>query len=653
MDRLRTFGIVAHVDAGKTTLTERILFDAGVQRWLGSVEEGTAAMDWMPAERARGISITAAATRVQWGGMTLQIVDTPGHVDFVAEVQRSLLVLDAVVVVVDGVRGIESQTESVWQLADERGLPKLAFVNKLDRDGADYARVVAELGARFSVRALPLVLPLADAAGGFAGLGDALTGAVQWFDGVPPPALHAQIATQLREAHERLVEAAADADDRLLADVVAGRPIAPDEVRRVLRGELAAGRVVPVLAGSALWNRGVDWLLDAVVAWFPGLGELPRRGLWAAERAGEPEAPFCGFVFKVQHVDRVWNFLRVVRGRGVVGQQWMRGGDPRSAFQVQELCSVHADRSSSIQEARPGEIVVLPGELGLRTGDTVCAMGHPVVLEPPRFASPVLAMAFEPERTEDLARLAAALREIAVDDPTLRVERHQDRIVVAGMGELHLEVVADLVRARSGLRFHASRPMVELREVPQGPMAAMAEVHAVVDGADCMAACEVRVEPCSGGMPATVEHSDLSPEVGVVAEELRHMVRLGRVVPLHGARVRVESTRWLGGRSPNLPLLEQAAGRALALALERAGTVVLEPWVRIDLWCPEQASSPVLADLAARDVELQSVAAGSLGMRALGRARLARMLGYITRLRSMTKGRGRVLLRPDGFAPQA
>lgn len=649
MDRLRTFGIVAHVDAGKTTLTERILFDAGAQRWLGSVDEGTAAMDWMPAERARGISITAAATRVRWGGQTLQIVDTPGHVDFVAEVQRCLLVLDAVVVVVDGVRGIESQTEAVWQLADERGLPKLVFVNKLDRDGADFAKVVADLPGRFSVRSVALVVPLVDEVGVFAGLGDAMTGAVQWFDGAPARALLPVISATLLAAHERLVEVAADADDEILAGVVAGQRIEVERLRRVLRLEIASGRLVGVLGGSALWNRGVDWLLDSVVGLLPSRQELPRRGLWAVARAGDPAAPFGGFVFKVQHADQVWTFLRIVRGALVPGQQLMRGGEPIGEVPLGGLCLVHADRATPIDAAAAGEIVVLTGELGLRTGDTLHAPDHPLVLECPEFSLPVLAMAFEPERAEDLGKLATSLRELAADDPTLRVVLQQGRIQVAGMGELHLEVVADLVRARSGVRFTCSLPMVDLREVPTLLARGNAEVRAMVEGVERMAVCVVAVSPQSGAQPARIAARAEDPASVAARIELQQFVRLGRSVPLHGALVTVEAANWSGGGGPILPLVEQAAGRALQLALESAGLAVLEPWVSIDLWCPEAGSAPVLADLAARGAELQSVAAGGLGMRARGRASLARMLGYITRLRSMTKGRGRVLLRPDGY----
>jgi elongation factor G len=464
MSRLRTFGIVAHIDAGKTTLTERILFDTGAQSWLGSVDDGTAATDWMPAERSRGISITAAAIRVQWGGQALQVVDTPGHVDFVAEVERCLRVIDAVVVVVDGVRGVESQTRAVWRQAVAAGLPRLVFINKLDRTGADYAAVVAEVAEQLECVPVPLVVPLLSGAGAFAGLGDAITGAVQWFDGRPDEDLVPALQSRLLAAHERAVEVAADHDDAVLRDVLEGRRVEPARLQKALRAAFLAGAIVPVLGGSALYNRGVDWLLDAVVVLLPTVAELPRRGIWAVPQAGNRAAPVCGFVFKVQHLDRVWNFVRVLRGRLEAGARLVRGRQPQHDVAVEELWLARADRHEVLSEAGPGEIVVVPGEFGWRTGDTVCAVGAPVTLPQVRFPAPVLAVTFEPERAGSAAALFAAVRELAADDPTLRAERDADRIVVRGMGELHLEIVGDLVRARTGLGFRVSRPRVDRRE---------------------------------------------------------------------------------------------------------------------------------------------------------------------------------------------
>lgn len=649
MDRLRTFGIVAHIDAGKTTLTERILFDAGAQSWLGSVDDGTATMDWMPAERSRGISITAAASRVEWAGHVLQVVDTPGHVDFVAEVERCLHVLDAVIVLLDGVRGVESQTEAVWEQAGSRGLPRLVFVNKLDREGADFDQVVDDLTKRLGCRALPLVVPLADGAGAFAGLGDALTGAVQWFDGRPSADVAAAIATQLLRAHERVVEFVADHDDAVLADALASRRVVAQRLRPVLRAEFLAGRVVPVLGGSALWNRGVDWLLDAVVAFCPHPAELPRQGLWSIERAGDPTAPFCGLVFKVQHVEQAWNFIRIVRGQLAPGAAWVRGRSPGQSSVCAEVWLVQADRHVATELAQPGEIVVLPGEFGLRTGDAVCDPGNPVVLPMPRFPAPVLATVFEPERAEDRSALAACLRDLAVDDPTLRVDGERDRLLVRGMGELHLEIVADLARSRTGIAFQCSRPQVDRRESVGAVGRGEAEVRALVGGLECAAACVVRVAPADASAGAVVIDEVGTASSAAAADELRLLAAAGRRVgPMQGMTVAIEAVRSSGGGASG-PLLAVAAARALDQAMSQGGYRELEPWVVFEVAGPEDSATAVLADLAARGAEVQVVASGRLGAKIGGCAPLSRMLGYVTRLRSLTRGRGRVTLRPSGL----
>jgi elongation factor G len=649
MDRLRTFGIVAHIDAGKTTLTERILFDTGAQGFLGSVDDGTAAMDWLPAEKSRGISITAAATRVQWGEHVLQIVDTPGHVDFVAEVERCLHVLDGVVVLVDGVRGVESQTEAVWEQAGSRGLPRLVFVNKLDRDGADFAAVVGELKQRLDCEPLPLVIPLHDGERRFAGLGDAVTGAVQWFDGRPDGDVAVRVGEQLRAAHERVVEAAADADDAVLADALANRRIAPERLRAALRPQLLSGRRTGVLAGAALWNRGVDWLLDAVVQWLPGLAELPRAGLWSVERAGDAGAPFCGLVFKVQHLDTAWNFVRVVRGVLAPGTRWTRARAPGRGDAVGELWHVRADRHEPAERATPGEIVVVPGELGLRTGDTMCDPDAVIALPAPHFPAPVLAVVFEPEHAGDGGALAKVLAQLAVDDPTLRVDADGDRLIVHGMGELHLDIVEELVRARAGVPFATSKPRVERRDAIVRDGRGTAEVRALIGGTERAARCTVAVSPADRALPALVVDAARTPGSAAAVEELGSRALAGaRAGPLHGAVVVLEQASCDG--EPCEPLLQQAAAKALANALDAAGVVALEPWVDVELLCPPDATAPVLADLGARGADVASMASGRLGARIEARAPLARMLGYVTRLRSMTKGRGQVSLRPTGFA---
>ena len=441
----------------------------------------------------------------------------------------------------------------------------------------------------------------------------------------------------------------ADHDDGVMEDVVAGRRVAPDRLRAALRGAFLRGLVVPVLGGAALYNRGVDWLLDAVVAYMPGVADLPARGIWAARGAGNEQSSFCGYVFKVQHLDQVWNYVRVVRGRLQTGAELVRAQRPQAGVSaVGELWTVRADRHEVVPSAGPGEIVVVPGEFGWRTGETVCDPAEPVSLPTPKFPAPVLAVTFEPDRAEDAGRVHKAVQELAIDDPTLRVAREYDRIVVRGMGELHLEIVADMARARAGTAFRVSKPRVDRRETVAEAAVGEAEFRATVAGREVSARCSVEVEPAGDAEPVRV----LAEVEGAAAEaalaELRRRAQAGqRVGTMHGGVVRLVG---VDAAADAEALIEQAAGLALDQALADAGVVELEPWVEVEVLAPASSSNAVLADLGARGAEVSSVAAGGLGARMTGRAPLSRMLGYVTRLRSITKGLGQVSMRPAGFA---
>jgi elongation factor G len=652
MESLRTFGIVAHVDAGKTTLTERILVDCGAQAWVGSVDDGTAATDWLPEERARGISITSAATRASWGGHELQIVDTPGHVDFVAEVERCLHVLDAVVVVVDAVKGVESQTHAAWQQAAARRLPRAVFVNKLDRPGADFAGVVARIVRDFECVVVPCTIPLLGKSGSCEGLGDAITGAVQWFHGQPEQGTLEGIRERLRAARDRVLEVAADLDARVMADFVAGRAVEPATLRSVVRSAFVRSDVVPVFAGAALWNHGVDWLLDGIVSLFPGVRDRLGSGLWSIAGAGDRDAPFCGLVFKIQHQDGVWNFLRVVRGTLRTGDRFCAFRQPDAESVAGELWIMQADRHRVVEVVGPGEIVVVPGDIGLRTGDTVCDPGHPVSLPAPRFPAPVLATSVEPVQAADLPALWAAARDLAADDPTLRVERESGRVNLRGMGELHLEIAVDRLRRAARAPFSVSRPRVERRETVRLPGRGDVELRAQVGGVERASRCDVVVRPLAPSSANSIAFDDGLAHLGpVLLGVLEALLATGpRGVPMVGVELRVVAA--VGDeRGVVEPLLQQAAVQAVGDALEAGGRQVLLLLVDLEVSCPEDSTQAVLADLSARGVVVSGVAAGQLGARIVGRAPLESMLGYVTRLRSVTRGLGQVAMRPVGFLP--
>lgn len=647
-DSLRTLGIVAHIDAGKTTLTERILHATGVRRFPGHVDDGTAAADWMRQEQERGISIVAAAVRVEWRAHRLQIVDTPGHVDFTAEVARTLRVLDAVVVVLDGVRGVESQTESVWRQADQWRCARLAFVNKLDRPGADFGAAVASLAKSFDCLAVPVVVPLRDANGAFAGLGLPVTGEVVWFDGDAPESEHARLARQLQLDRDRVVESCAEVDEAVLAAYVAGCAVSDDALTSALRRACIAGRIVPVLGGAALHGRGIEELLDAVCAFLPSPVDRARDGVEAAFPVADESAPARALVFKVEHdAGEVRNYLRVFAGTVAAGDPLFdsRTGE---AVVASELWSMLAVQHEVVPRAVAGEIVVVPGHLGVRTGDTLSAQAAAERLPVPTFPRPVLAAVFEPASDALRQPLIEALDELCDDDPTLTVAADAETglPLVSGMGELHLEIAADRIRERLDGGLTVGRPRVALRASVARPGAGQATVADPSHGGTASAAVElapaagdglrVRIDEQAGAL-AGADHG-LQAEVGTV---------LG--APAIGVELRVVAVR----RDPSAPdaLLQQALRVALEKAAAAAGPVQYEPVLEVEVWAPEESLSVVLDDLCLRQAHVRQVSSGQLGARVEARGRLAAFLGYATRLRSLTRGRAEAVLVPVGYEP--
>jgi elongation factor G len=650
---LRTLGIVAHVDAGKTTLVERILFVTGVQGWVGAVDRGSATMDWLRVERERGISVTAAATRVPWRGFLLQLVDTPGHVDFAIEVERCLRAMDGLVVILDAVRGVESQTVSVWRQADRFQLPRIVFLNKMDRVGADHARCLADLTQRFGCRVVLLTVPLRNACGEFAGIGDALAQSATWFEGQVPRDLAAAHAQVMAAAHAQLVEDCADFDETILRDYLASVPVAADRLESAIAAACRAGRLVPAFVGAALHGHGVTRLLDAIPLCLPPLEA--RVGSPAdTEPPPDPDGPLCAFVFKIQHVEgSVLQWIRVYRGS-------LRAGDPLvcartgQQFPAGDVLVLHAALAHAVPVAGPGEIVALAGDLGLRTGDTLHAPGSPWQLAPLAFPEPVLHAAFEPLVAADAERLRAAMQILTADDPslTLRADSEAGGVVLGGMGELHLEIAADRLRAMTGLSFKVAKPQVEVRVGLRRSARAAAEVRSPARETGVWARAEVEVGPASASGNEIVLAEVPTPLRQAIAANLAARLAAGlhSGLPAQDVRVHVLSVVLhgdadAGGEAVTL----QAVAIALEKALEPAMPVRLEPRVVFEVRCPEDALPAVLGDLFARGARVQQVAAGRLGAVIEGRGNLRGFLGYATRLRSLTRGHGVAQLRPDGF----
>lgn len=651
---IRNLGIVAHINAGKTTLSERILYDSGRVRFLGEVDEGTAALDYLPEEQRRGISIRSASTSVPWRGRLLNLVDTPGHVDFGAEVVRCLRVVDGVVLVLDGVRGVEPRTEAVWQQVRTLDLAALAFVNKLDRPVASWRRALDAVVARLGVRALPAVVPIAGETG-LTGLIDVVTGkAVEWAPGGTAQADPAR-------ARADLVEAAAEFDPAGLEAFAHDLPVGDDALRAALRAGVVRGQLVLVFAGSALHNRGVDLLLDGIADYLPSpLDRAPVVGTDGAERAVEPDAPACALVFKSQDEGgAVWLATRVYTGRIAQGAELARsdGGAP---VRVGAIARMHADEREPIAEAGPGDIVALQcqGE-PLPTGVTLFAPGHPITLLPARFPEPVLSVAIEPRRTEDLAAVEAAARRLVAADPTLALRRDEARgvLLLSGIGELHLEIAAEELRATAGDRFRVGRPVVACRETITRAAAGSGEWRVAEVGGRAHVRVQVFPQPDAG--PARVVlgegvADDPTARALVAALTGRLATSLCEGWPAFDMVLQLDALE--GEVAPGadlLPLLVEASEVALRRALADAGPVVLEPLQLVDVSCPQDALSAVLGDLRGKHVEIETIDLDGEGARVRARAPLARMLGYTTRLRSLTRGLGSFRAEHAGFGPVA
>jgi elongation factor G len=463
LERTRNIGIMAHIDAGKTTTTERVLYYTGVNYKMGEVHDGAATMDWMEQEQERGITITSAATTCFWKDHRINIIDTPGHVDFTVEVERSLRVLDGAVAVFCSVGGVEPQSETVWRQADRYAVPRIAFVNKMDRVGADFGRVVSMMKDRLDATPVPVQVPIGSGEQ-FVGVVDVIRDrAILWNDEdfgttFREEAVPADLRDTVEESREAVVEAAADFDEELMAAYLDGQPVAPEQIRKGLREATLRLRVVPVLCGAAFRNKGVQPLLDAVVDYLPSPldvppveGVDPRTGE-SAQRKADDHSPFAALVYKLttdKHVGHL-AYVRVYSGRVKTGDQVLNTRRGRKE-RVGRLMLMHADKRQSIDEAFAGDIVAVVGLKSATTGETLCAPQHPIALEEMQFPEPVLSIAIEPKTKADMDRLGSSLDRLTHEDPTFRVSTDEEtgQTIISGMGELHLEIITDRLLART------------------------------------------------------------------------------------------------------------------------------------------------------------------------------------------------------------
>ena len=670
---IRNIGVIAHIDAGKTTVSERILFYSHKEYRLGEVDEGTATMDWMPEEQRRGITITAASTTVDWerDGETYRInlIDTPGHVDFTAEVERALRVLDGVVGVFCGTAGVQAQSETVWRQADRYGVPRLAFVNKLDRVGADFFRAVESIRSRLRANPVPIQIPVG-VEKDFEGVVDLVDRRLLTFGGyrgqevtAEPP--EGELAVECEVWREKLVEAVADFDDAVLELYVGGQEVPAALLRAGLRRATLSRALVPVLCGAALRGKGVQPLLDAVVDYLPGpegvrsLRLVDRETGEVCEEPVAPDKPLLALAFKTvvdPHGDLV--YVRIYRGVLEVGQQVLNVRTGKNE-RVQKLYLMHAAERDSVDRMEAGNIAACVGLKATVTGDTLADPACPLLLEPPRFPDAVIRMAIEPVSTADRERLLTSLDTLQREDPTFlwRAEGETGQIVISGMGELHLEILKERLLREFRVAATVGKPRVSYRQTIAREAVGVGVFQRQVGGAEHFASVTVMVRPApQAAVPAlAVEVSKEKVPVeyrAAVEEGLEGAVGTGGVLgfPLTQLEASVVDAEY---RSEGASVLAYATAASLAFerAVAAAGQVILEPVMRFEIEVDDTFYGAVSTDLMQRRA---SIAAADLdgNLRTIrGVVPLAEVFGYSGVLRSVSQGRASLTLEPDRYLP--
>jgi elongation factor G len=658
LEKIRNIGFIAHIDAGKTTVTEHVLFMAGRTYKLGSVDAGTTVTDWMPQERERGITIKAAATACFWKEHPINIIDTPGHVDFTAEVERSLRVLDGGVVIFDAEAGVQPQSETVWRQAERYRVPRIAFVNKMDRVGANFPRTLEMIRRRLRANAVAVQLPIG-AESSFRGVVDLVEekafafqeGERENLEEIPIPLELGDLVAQYRDY---LVEKVAEVDDTLLVKYLEGAPVTAEEIRRGLRRGTIANALVPVLCGAAVRNRGISPLLDAVVAYLPSPLDLPpvegldpRSGERIA-RKPDPEDPFCALAFKVvtdPYVGRLV-FVRVYSGR-VKASSMVYNASKGIRERVSRIVRMHAEHREEVEEIGAGAIAGVVGLKETFTGETVCAESAPVVLEPPVFPEPVISVSVEPRTRADQERLDGALRKLSEEDPTflVRFDEETGQTVISGMGELHLEILMDRMRREFSVEANVGRPRVAYRETITQPIPVEGRFIKQTGGHGQFGHVWLELEPGAPGSGFVFENKIVGGAIpreyipGVEAG-VRESLTTGVVggYPVVDLKVTLVDGRFHAVDSSELAF-KVAASMAMKEGLKRAASVLLEPLMMIEVVTPGEFLGEVLGDLSARRALIQHIEGREETQIIRALIPLAEIFGYTTTLRSLTQGR--------------
>ncbi len=658
----RNIGIMAHIDAGKTTTTERVLYYTGITHKIGEVHEGTAEMDWMVQEQERGITITSAATTCMWKDHRVNIIDTPGHVDFTAEVERSLRVLDGAVAVFDAVAGVEPQSETVWRQANKYGVPRIAFVNKMDRVGANFQRCMQMMVDRLHTKPVPVVIPWG-AEEGFTGVIDVVRGIALRYNsddlGAEPVIedIPAECLADVEAVREKVLDAASEIDDGILEKYLGGEEVPADEIIAALRQGTVTLQLTPVLSGSAFKNKGVQPLLDAVIDYLPSPVDVPAiEGLdpdddeKTLERKADDDEPFSALVFKIMTDPFVGQlaFFRVYSGQVESGERVLNTTSGKKE-RVGRLLKMHANTREEIKRVRAGDIAAAVGPKTVSTGHTICDPDHPVLLESMEFMKPVIAMAIEPKTRADQEKLGDALSKLQREDPTFKVHRDDEtgQTIIAGMGELHLEVLVDRMLREFSVDANVGAPQVAYREAITRPAKGEGRFVRQTGGRGQFGHAKIEIEP-------------LPPEEGQKFEFINRIV--GGKIPrefipsvengireamdngplagyeLEGVRAALVDGSYHEVDSSEIAF-KIAGSMAFKDAMKRAGPVLMEPIMDLEIVVPEEYMGDVISDLNSRRGRIENLDTRD-GLKIInGRVPLSAMFGYATDLRSVTQGR--------------
>ncbi|MEK7619550.1 MAG: elongation factor G [Patescibacteria group bacterium] len=659
LEKTRNFGVIAHIDAGKTTVTERILFYTGKKHKIGEVHEGAATMDWMEQEQERGITITAAATTCFWKGYRFNIIDTPGHIDFTVEVQRSLRVLDGGVVVFDGVAGVEPQSETVWHQADKYNVPRICFINKLDRMGADFYKDLDSIHERLTKRAFPLQLPIGTEEN-FKGMVDLLTQrAYLYQDELGTKIEETDVPPDLQEKvnHYRhaLIEAIIENDEELMNTYLAGGEIPLADLKRVLRKACISQSVIPVLCGSALKNKGVQYLLDAVNDYLPSpldippvTGFHPRDAETAITRETKDDVPLAALAFKIAADPFIGKlcFFRVYSGTLKAGS-YVLNTTTGERERVGRIVRMHANDREDVPEIFAGEIGAAVGLKKTFTGDTLCDEDHPIVLESITFPEPVISVAIEPKTKGDQERMGIAMSKLSEEDPTFRVRTDEETLqtIISGMGELHLEIIVDRMKREFKVEANVGRPQVAYKETITKSAEGEGKYIRQSGGRGQYGHCWLRIEPAERGVGFEFEDE---VKGGAIPREYIPAIQKGvkeaiaRGVLAGYPLIDVKATVFDGSFhevDSSEAAFKLAGSFAFQEAAKKAGLALLEPVMKVEVVTPEQFMGEVIGDLNSKRGQVQDMT-DRTGVKVIHSiVPLAEMFGYATQLRSMTQGR--------------